>query len=190
MSPRLQAHSAPAWLAQRIPFEDDEAVCVSHQQVKSKVEACPPPAVLRKRWSHVFFFVFFPCSNWTKPKCTRAKVTVTARRDCLTHISIFRQLPSTPHAAQLKLLFVRLLRTNDRQTGHFDITWPLRTVILWLHQHTAAVQINALTHYDTDTHPLSLSNSVRSIANHWFLYTDVNQSGILKIFTVYWYLWN
>lgn len=25
-------------------------------------------------------------------------------------------------------------------------------------------------------HPLSLSNSVRNMANHWFLYTDVNQS--------------
>lgn len=25
-------------------------------------------------------------------------------------------------------------------------------------------------------HPLSLSNSVRSMANHWFLYTDVSQS--------------
>lgn len=28
------------------------------------------------------------------------------------------------------------------------------------------------------TYPLSLSNSVRSMANHWFLYMDDSQSGV------------
>lgn len=45
---RLQAHSAPTWLTQGIPFEDDEAVGVGDQQVKPKVKASPPPAILKK----------------------------------------------------------------------------------------------------------------------------------------------
>lgn len=48
MSSWLEAHSAPAWLAQGVALEHDEAVGVGHQKVKAKVEARPSPAVLRR----------------------------------------------------------------------------------------------------------------------------------------------
>lgn len=57
---RLQTHSAPTWLTQSISFEDYETVRVGHQQVKTKVKACPPPAVLR-RGKYLGFF----CRNQT-----------------------------------------------------------------------------------------------------------------------------
>lgn len=40
---------------------------------------------------------------------------------CLTHVSIFGQFPATPHAAQLKLLFVGFMGTNETQRGLFVI---------------------------------------------------------------------
>ena len=46
MSARLQADRAPTWLTQGVPLEHDEPVGVGHQEVKTKVEARPPPAIL------------------------------------------------------------------------------------------------------------------------------------------------
>lgn len=46
---RLQTHSAPTWLTQSISFEDDKTVGVGDQQIKPKVKACPPPAVLGRQ---------------------------------------------------------------------------------------------------------------------------------------------
>lgn len=56
MPSRLQAHSAPTWLTQCISFEDYETICVGHEQVKTKVKTCPPPAVLRKRKYYKYFY--------------------------------------------------------------------------------------------------------------------------------------
>lgn len=47
VAPGLQAHSAPTWLTQGIPLEDNEAVGVGHQQVEPEAEARPAPAVLQ-----------------------------------------------------------------------------------------------------------------------------------------------
>lgn len=46
--PRLQADRPAARLIQRVPLENDVTIGVSNEQVKAKVEARPPPAVLKR----------------------------------------------------------------------------------------------------------------------------------------------
>lgn len=89
MSSRLQTHSASTWLTESIPFEDYEAVRVGHQQVKTKVEARPPPAVLTKGKCNTLF-------HWEISHVNSTEATVAARQ---THISIFSEFPATPHTA-------------------------------------------------------------------------------------------
>lgn len=170
MPSSLQTHSAPTWLTQSVSFEDYEAICVGHQQIKTKVKACPAPAVL---WRRTFMFDLRIRIN----KCTLNRSKRLCIRNVPTHISIFSEFPATPHAAQLKLIFVCFLGTDDRQEVFFNSLECIQ--FLWLYTHVAAAE-NYRLHYKcsvSGSHPLSLSNSVRSIANHWFLYTDVSQSG-------------
>lgn len=76
MPPWLQTHSAPTWLTQCISFEDNETVCVGHQEIKTKVKTRPSPAVLRKGKCH--------CFHYLQPKPTlltvcQQKAAVTVR---------------------------------------------------------------------------------------------------------------